>query len=441
MSAEPRTLKTEAEQAIAAQYRGARASLPGNRAAAERREAAFALFERAGLPHRRVEAWKYTDLRTLMRQAPPLAEQSGQPAVPQMFPGLDRARLLIVDGVFRPELSDLAGLDGVSVASLADVLQSEPQRIGTLFSDDRDPMLALNTALMAGGAVVTVAAGALPARALEIAQVTTGDVPAASYVRSVVDVGADATIRILQSHAGPAGVAYQTNSALELAIADGAHVTLATHQAEGDAALAIASLVARLGARSEFDHLHVTAGAAVSRFQAFIDIAGDGARLGANGTTMLSGKAHGDVALLIEHGSLGATSRVLYKNVVDGEAEGAFQGLIIVRPGAQKTDGRMMSRTLLLSDRAEFSAKPELEIYADDVQCGHGATSGQIDDEMLFYFLSRGIDRPEAERLLIMAFLAEAVETLGDGAIAAAVEPALSDWLSRRSLVREIAPA
>jgi Fe-S cluster assembly protein SufD len=178
----------------------------------------------------------------------------------------------------------------------------------------------------------------------------------------------------------------------------------------------------------------VATGGAIARFQGFITIAGEGARLGANGTMMLGEKAHGDVSLVIDHAAEGARSRVLYKNVADGESEGAFQGLIIVRPGAQKTDGRMMSRSLLLSDRAEFSAKPELEIYADDVQCGHGATSGRIDDEMLFYFLSRGIDRAEAERLLIMAFLAEAVEALGDEAIGATVEPVLEEWLGRRSL-------
>jgi Fe-S cluster assembly protein SufD len=145
---------------------------------------------------------------------------------------------------------------------------------------------------------------------------------------------------------------------------------------------------------------------------------------------MLGAKAHGDVLLLIDHDAPAATSRILYRNVARDQAVGAFEGRILVRQIAQKTDGRMMTNTLVLSDEAEFAAKPELEIYADDVQCGHGATTGQIDQTAVFYLRSRGVPRAEAEALLLKAFLVEPVQAIGDAALAGALEPLLDAWLA-----------
>ncbi len=435
MSAEPRSLRTEAEQTLIAQFRAAEATLPGGSPVADARRAAMAAFERAGLPHRRVEAWKYTDLRALLRHAAPLVDSVRAPAASagtDLLTGLDRAVLAIVDGRYRPDLSDLQRLPGVTVESLAEVLAADPARIGRLLDPASDALVALNAAMMSDGVVVTVAAGASPARAIEIRHVVTADTPQATFVRNVVEIGAGASVRLVETHSGPAGVAYQSFPALELQVGDRATAVVARLQAEGDRATHIGSLAASLGARASLKHLTVTAGAALSRAQSFITIAGEGARLGAYGATMLAGRAHGDIALTIDHRAVGAESRVLFKNVVDGEAEGAFQGLIVVRPHAQKTDGRMMMQSLLLSDTAEFASKPELEIYADDVQCGHGATSGRIDEEMLFYLLARGIPRPEAEQLLIMAFLASAIEALEDEGFAAALEPVVAAWLATR---------
>jgi Fe-S cluster assembly protein SufD len=200
----------------------------------------------------------------------------------------------------------------------------------------------------------------------------------------------------------------------------------------GRCAQHIASFDARLGEGAELDHLAIARGAALSRLQGFIAIEGEGGRFSAAGANMLGGSTHGDVALVIDHAAGGATSRVLYRNVAEGEAFGAFQGRIIVRPGAQKTDGRMMTNTLVPSDSAEFAAKPELEIYADDVQCGHGATTGQIDEAMMFYLLSRGIPRKESEALLLRAFLVAALEPLPDRKLAEALEPIIAAWLRGR---------
>jgi Fe-S cluster assembly protein SufD len=147
---------------------------------------------------------------------------------------------------------------------------------------------------------------------------------------------------------------------------------------------------------------------------------------------MIGGRQHADTTLLIDHALPGANTRVLVKNVVDDEARGVFQGKIIVEPGAQKTDAKMMSKALLLSDTAEFDAKPELEIFADDVQCGHGATSGRIDETQLFYLMARGVPQAEAERLLIEAFLDDAIDALGDEVIGTALKTTVTTWLNKR---------
>jgi Fe-S cluster assembly protein SufD len=183
---------------------------------------------------------------------------------------------------------------------------------------------------------------------------------------------------------------------------------------------------------TQFDHLTVTAGGVVSRSQMFLTTGGDHTRMGIHGAGMIGGKQHADMTLLIDHALPGANTRVLVKNVVDDEGRGVFQGKIIVEPGAQKTDAKMMSKALLLSDTAEFDAKPELEIFADDVQCGHGATSGRIDETQLFYLMARGVPQAEAERLLIEAFLDDAIDALGDEAIGTVLKRTVSAWLNKR---------
>jgi Fe-S cluster assembly protein SufD len=433
----PRALKTKAEEEIAAAYQSARASLPGAGVVAGRRDAAFALFERSGLPHRRVEAWKYTDLRALMRTVPPLAgDAEAEPLAglgrDDPLAGLDCARIVVVNGTFRPELSDLAGIGGVMVESLADVLDTTPERVGRLFADADDTMLALNFALMQGGVVVTVAADAKPARPIAIVHRTSVSAPASIYIRDLIDIGRNAAVRIVDSYAGPDSLGYHVNAVTEVAIAEGAKVALARLQAEGKAAVHLATLVARVAGGAALDHLIVSAGASLSRWQGFVAVVGSGSRIAFNGANMLSGKDHGDLALVIEHAASHSVSRELFKNVVDDDAKGAFQGRIVVQPGAQKTDAKMMTQALLLADSAEFASKPELEIFADDVQCGHGATSGRIDEAMLFYLLARGIPRGEAERLLIEAFLADAIDAIGDEAIAETLKGTIGRWLAAR---------
>ncbi|MCB1495307.1 MAG: Fe-S cluster assembly protein SufD [Bauldia sp.] len=437
MTAEPRTVRTKAEETLAAEFAAARDALPGGERVRERRDAAFSLFERFGLPHRRVEAWKYTDLRALLRTAAPLAG----PATPDLLApvaeddpiaGLDRAQLVVANGVYRPELSDLDGVEGVTVEALADVAKNAPDRIGRLFEDSDDVVMALNTALFAGGVYVKVAADAKPARPLEVVYLTAAAEPVSVVCRSVVEVGANASMRLIESFRGPAGIAYQVNALTELDIGLGAKVTWSRVQTESEAAQHLASFVARVAGNATLDHLAVNRGAALSRWQGFVMIEGRGARTGFYGATMLAGTEHGDNALVVRHVAPDSTSTELFKNVVDGRATGAFQGMIAVERDAQKTDAKMMTRALLLSDEAQFASKPELEIFADDVRCGHGATAGDIDQTMLFYLMSRGLPRKEAERLLIESFLDEAIDAIDDEPVAEALKGIVSGWLERR---------
>ena len=437
MTAEPRTLRTKAEEALVAAFRDAAARLPGGEAIAKRRDAAMALFERSGLPHRRVEAWKYTDLRALMKSAAPLAGDADEATLTELMSedplaDLDRARIVIVNGGYRPDLSDLGDIDGVTVTSLADVLAKTPERIGRLFADIDDTALALNSAFMQGGVVVDVARDAKPARAIEIAHVTAAGEPVAVFGRDVVTVGANASVRFVDSHRGPAGLGYQVNVVTELNVGQGANVEWSRLLAEGDAAQHIGSLVTRLDADCALNHLAVNVGGALWRWQGFTTVAGRGVTLAFGGATMLRDKQHGDQTLVVQHAEGWSSSRELFKTVVDDTAEGVFQGRIVVDPDAQKTDAKMMTQALLLSDAAQFSAKPELEIFADDVQCGHGATSGRIDDTQLFYLMARGVPRAEAERLLIEAFLDDAIDAIRDEKTAVALKDVVSAWLRKR---------
>jgi Fe-S cluster assembly protein SufD len=437
MTAEPRTIRTKTEEALIAEYRANAARLPGGTAVAHRREAAIALFEKSGLPHRRVEAWKYTDLRALMKSAAPLAGEADEVVLTALagadpLAGLDRARIVVVNGAYRPDLSDLAGLDGVTVTALADVLANAPERVGRLFADSDDAALALNSALMQGGVVVDVASDAKPTRPLEIVHLTAADAPVAVFVRDMVTVGAHASLRVIDSYRGPNGRLYQVNAVTELSLGVGATVEWARLQAEGDAAQHIATLEADLSADTTLAHLIVNAGGALWRWQGFATVAGRGVTLNFNGATMLSGSEHGDQALVVHHAEGWSSSRELFKSVIDGSAQGVFQGRIVVDPDAQKTDGKMMTQALLLSDEAQFASKPELEIFADDVQCGHGSTSGRIDDTELFYLMARGVPRQEAEQLLIEAFLDDAIDLLKHEPLANALKGVVSAWLKKR---------
>jgi Fe-S cluster assembly protein SufD len=202
--------------------------------------------------------------------------------------------------------------------------------------------------------------------------------------------------------------------------------------ADGRDALVLSTLAAKLGARTTFDTINVVAGPGMARHQVFLTFAGEYSKANVNGATMLNGRQHADTTLLVDHAVAHCESRELFKTIIDDEATGVFQGKIIVRPHAQKTDGRMMSAALLLSEGGTMNNKPELEIFADDVQCGHGATCGALDEDLLFYLMARGLPRPEAESLMVQAFLGEAVETVDHEPTREALVAVVENWLRAR---------
>jgi Fe-S cluster assembly protein SufD len=442
VNAEVATIKTAAETALAQAYSQARARLPGDGSVAAQRAAAFDVFAREGLPHRRVEEWKYTDLRALMRDAKPLAAPPDAAAKARaktagaMLGDVETRRLVFVDGAFVPELSDTAGLEtGLSVKSLADALaDGDPTLTAHLgkLAPASDVAVALNTALMGDGAVIRIAAGSTTERPIHLLFVAS-EKPAATFVRSLVVVEQGARAMLIESHEGPAGSDYQVNAAVEIFVGDEAHVDHVKIIGEGDDALHVSTLAAAIGARARFNAFTFTTGGAVVRNQLFLKFDGEDTVASIRGATLIKGRQHADTTLVANHIARGCQSREVFKAVLDGEAHSVFQGRIIVRPGAQKTDAKMMTRALLLSERAEADNKPELEIFADDVQCGHGATAGALDGELKFYLMARGIPAAEAEALLIRAFLGEAIEGIEHAGLREALMDSVVAWLKARA--------
>ncbi|HVZ52046.1 MAG TPA: Fe-S cluster assembly protein SufD [Pseudolabrys sp.] len=434
--AEVTPIKTPAEQALASAYAGARDRLPGEGAVAALRAEAFRAFEARGLPHRRVEEWKYTDLRALMRDLYPLAAPPDAAAkarvnkAGQVLAGVDCRRLVFVDGAFVPELSDLTPEAGVSIGSLAEALAKGDalvaSHVGKTFGTE-DVAVALNTALMGDGAVIRVAAGAQVKRPIHLVFAAGSDRPSSVFTRSLIVVEQGARITVVDEHESGAS---QVNAALELVVGDEAEVEYLKLTRGG--ALHVASLLVSVGAKAHFNSFAFTRDSAVVRNQNFIRFAGERTEGGIRGVNLLRGTEHVDTTLLIDHAKGHCVSREQFRTVLDDEGHGVFQGKIVVEPHAQKTDAKMMTRALLLTDRAEADNKPELEIFADDVVCGHGATAGALDPGLKFYLMSRGISEHEAEALLIQAFIGETVEEIAHEGIREAVMAAAIEWLGKR---------
>jgi len=442
MNAEVRPIKTAAETALAQSFAAVKRALPGAGTVGALREDAFRRFETEGLPHRRVEEWKYTDLRALMREAKPLAAVPDAPAkarakdVLAMLPAIEARRVVFVDGALVPELSDLSGLEaGLTIRSMAQVLAAGDgdliAHLGRIVPTD-DVAVALNTAFMGDGAVIHVAQGVALAQPIHLVFVNAGGAPAAVFARSLIVIEKGARAMLVESHLGSSASEDQVNTALELKVGDEAHVDHIKITGDGAGALHVSTLMAAIGAHARFNAFLFTTGGAVVRNQAFVRFDGEGTIAGIRGASLLKGRQHADTTLVADHATADCTSREVFKSVLDEEGRSVFQGKIIVRRNAQKTDAKMATHALLLSETAEADNKPELEIFADDVQCGHGATSGALDEDLLFYLKARGIPAKEAEALLIQAFVGEAVEGIEHAGLRDALMDHVVAWLEAR---------
>ena len=434
--------KTETGRALSDAFATARDRLPGAGGVADARRQAFDAYQRAGLPHRRIEDWKYTDLRVLMRDVLPLAAAPDAAALTRAGAALKLhaiagvRRLVLVDGVFAPGLSQMADPEkGLGIRTLREVLEAgDSAPPAPLFAaDTSDAMVALNSAMMTDGLVIEVADGTVLAKPLHIVHIASGAVPAAMFTRSLLRLGKAAGATLVESYIAAEGAkTYQVHDSLVVSIGDDArldHVRLIEDSRE---AFNISSALVSLGAHAHFNTFGMTSGANVSRYQAVIAVAGEGSRVETNGVNLLNGRQHADTTLFLDHAVPNCSSREIFRAVVDDRGHSVFQGRIIVRPKAQRTDAKMMTRALLLSDQAEADNKPELEIFADDVTCGHGATTGALDESLLFYLRARGLSEKEAQALLIQAFVGEAIEQIASDGLRELAISAAERWLAAR---------
>jgi Fe-S cluster assembly protein SufD len=434
--------KTDTGRALSDIFAIARDRLPGAGKAANARREAFDAYQRMGLPHRRIEDWKYTDLRVLMREVLPLAAAPDAAALQRAGAALKLhaiagvRRLVLVDGMFAPKLSETADLEkGLGLRTLREVLEAgeTPLRAQLFSPENSDPMVALNSAMMTDGLVIEVDDGTVLTQPLHIVHIASGAAPAAMFTRSLLRIGKAAGATLVESYIAAEGAkAYQAHDSLIVSIGDGArldHVRLVEDDRE---AFNISSSVVTVGANAHFNTFGMTSGSNVSRYQATIAFAGEGSQVETNGVNLLNGRQHADTTLFLDHAVPNCASREIFRSVVDDRGHSVFQGRIIVRPKAQKTDAKMMTRALLLSDEAEADNKPELEIFADDVTCGHGATTGALDDSLLFYLRARGLSEKEAQALLIQAFVGEAIESIANDDLRELAILAAQRWLAAR---------
>jgi Fe-S cluster assembly protein SufD len=443
--------KIESGRALSEAFAEARDRLPGIGQVLNTRQLAFDSYARRGLPHRRIEDWKYTDLRVLMREVLPQAAAPDQAALDAAKRALSAQtidgvrRLVLVNGYFVPQLSDLGDLEkGLAIGTLRELLErgawpSLDRLIVTdvanpeAAQDKPDPMIALNAAMMTDGVMIEVASGARLARPLHIVHVACGHAPAAMFTRSALRVGRGAAATLIESFIAAENAAtYQVHDATMMLVDADARLDHVRMVEDSRDAFNISSAAVGLGAKAHFNTFSLTTGGGVSRHQMFIECAGEGSRIETSGVNLLNGRQHADTTMFLDHAVPNCSSREIFRSVLDDRGHSVFQGRIIVRPKAQKTDAKMMVRALLLSDEAEADNKPELEIFADDVTCGHGATTGSLDESLLFYLRARGLSKKEAQALLIQAFVGEAIEQIASDALREHVIGAAHRWLEAR---------
>ena len=429
--------KTDAEIALAEEFDRIGTKLPGGRAVAALRREAMARFRQHGLPHRRVEEWKYTDLRAALKDALPLTvvddtNVSAKELNAALGPlaAIDAHRIVLVNGHYRKELSKHDGIADADIRPLSNALRVMPDDAATRMlkgtGPDNESVAALNTALATDGAVISIA-GKL-AKPLFVIHAEAGIKPGHRVVRSTIGVLPAAEATIVEVFVTLVGAkSGQVNAATEIGLGKGAKVShlkitlgAGTH---------ISSCAPTLDAGVDYRLFHYTAASTLVRNQAFPLFAGEDSKLDISGVMLGRGREHCDTTLVIDHAVPGCESRELFKTVLDDTARSVFQGKVIVRPDAQKTDGKQMAKALMLSERAEFDSKPELEIYADDVICGHGATVADLDKNLMFYLRSRGIPLDQARAMLIESFIGEALDKVQDESLRAALGAMAASWL------------
>lgn len=419
------------EDALAARL-AALPALSGKGWLAAARNDALTRLTAMGLPARRDEYWRYTDPASLNAPEVAVAHRFDATDEAAPFDGMDRLKIVFVDGVFDPDASDDLTLSGVTIERLAEAgtkdIHWAQGLYGVLETRGQTPVArpfaALNTAHATDGVLIHVIGKAVkPISLIYVHESDTSD----AILHHCVKLEPGAELTLLEN--GPAAARF--SKVLEVDVADGASFHHIRLQGRDHDRRAVTHVFARLGAKSELRSFTLTANGRLTRNEAVVELTGDEGRAHLAGATVGDGEFHHDDTVFITHAAEACESRQVFKKVLMNGAVGVFQGKILVKPGAQKTDGYQISQSLLLDEDSQFLAKPELEIYADDVKCSHGSTSGAIDETALFYLQSRGVPRRTAQALLVLAFLAEAIQEIADEAIAEDIRARLERWLGR----------
>ena len=381
------------------------------------REDAFACFDRLGFPTTRLEEWRFTNVASLAATpfvtAPAPAVYSRAALDALRLPRLGGPELVFVNGAFVPQLSNVEGLPaGVRARSLAEVLTIDPQTVapclGRLARIESQAFTALNTAFLRDGAVIDVPAGVVVGAPIHLLFVTTGaEAPVLSQPRVLVLAGEHSQVRVVESHAGDGDGVYLSNAVTEISAADQAVVDHYAVVRESGAAFRMGRVHAALGRASNFSSHAITLGGAIVRNETSVTLGGEGGECTLNGLYLTNERQLVDNQTTIDHAEPHCNSHELYKGILAGRSRAVFNGKIIVRLDAQKTDAKQSNKALLLSEDAQITTKPQLEIFADDVKCTHGATIGQLDADALFYLRSRGLSEARSRQILIHAFAAD----------------------------------
>ena len=426
-----------------------------------------------GLPTQRQEAWKYTGLNKLkaltfepsssLKSASPLEGEVGDalrrgvggmaPPSPQHqasgdstphpdlrsdlpLKGGGALKLVFVNGRYAAEHSHIGSLPaGVVLASLAEILNSQPalleSRLGKAMDTARKPMAALNTAWIEDGLVLIVPRGLAVEGNIEVVFLADGDAPVA-YPRLLVELGETAEATLVESHLGGAAGGF-ANQVAEIVLGAGATFRHYVQHAEAAETTAVETVTAKLARDASYRSFSLNAGGGLVRREIEVQLTQPGGFAQVDGAYLVDGDRHTDTTVLVDHQADHCASRQTQKGVIDDDGRAVYQGKILVRPNAQKTDGYQLSQTLLLSPRAEIDVKPELEIHADDVKCSHGATVGRLDADALFFLRARGIPEAEARALLIQGFIGGALDEIDRDDVREAFGLAAANWLAGRT--------
>ena len=426
------------KEAFIAHYDQSKDRLPGSSLAwlNETRAKNIALFSDIGLPSAKTELWKFTSLNPLKKQvfsAPEASELAANDELPRLIDSTSSVRLVFIDGNYSEALSDSSLPTGLTMESLATVLENGNRDLDqarlTRPRAEEQPFVALNTALMADGYILSIAKDVSLEKTIEILHLGSSKAESTHHTRNIISVGSGSKATIIEHNADHGENVYFSNAATDISVDENATLHHYRVQESNKSAFLISSTEVEVGKGATYDSFLLNTGARLARSEINVSLAAENSACHLNGTYMGTDDQHCDITTRVDHKTPHTTCDEVIKGVLAGSARGVFQGKIIVHEQAQKTVGNQSHRAMLLSDRAEVDVKPELEIFADDVICSHGCTSGQIDEDALFYLRSRGLSQEQAQSLLVNAFLADAVEAVQNEDLKDLFLVRISDWL------------